>query len=187
MVSGDHCHRLPDGPVPEPWVASGGMLSDHTLCPTPSGRKAGGTEYSERVVAVDNGQAAHGAGVRGEARYADDAALARGEVQMRGRCLPALLGVVGIVAMPAVVVAQTHSARTPWGDPDMQGIWTNTTTTPLERPEDLADKAVLTPEEFAARNTQVAEEVSWTTVHATKSAPTTSSGWSGASSIGGRR
>ena len=69
---------------------------------------------------------------------------------MRERCLPALLGVVGIVAMPAVVVAQTHSARTPWGDPDMQGIWTNTTTTPLERPEDLADKAVLTPEEFDA-------------------------------------
>ncbi len=79
---------------------------------------------------------------------------------MRGCCLPALLGVVGIVAMPAVVVAQTHSARTAWGDPDMQGTWTNTTTTPLERPEDLADKAVLTPEEFAARNVQVAEESS---------------------------
>ena len=77
---------------------------------------------------------------------------------MRRRCLPALIGVVGIVAMPAVVVAQTHSARTAWGDPDMQGTWTNTTTTPLERPEDLADKAVLTPEEFAARNAQVAEE-----------------------------
>ena len=79
---------------------------------------------------------------------------------MRGCCLPALLGVVGIVAMPAGVVGQTHSARTPWGDPDMQGTWTNTTTTPLERPDDLADKAVFTPEEFAVRNAQVAEEVS---------------------------
>ena len=79
---------------------------------------------------------------------------------MRGCCLPALLGVVGIIAMPDVVVAQTHSERTPWGDPDLQGTWTNTTTTPLERPEDLADKVVLTPEEVVVRNAQVAEEVS---------------------------
>ena len=79
---------------------------------------------------------------------------------MRGRCLPSLLGVVGIVMMPALVGAQTDSAHTAWGDPDLQGIWTNTTTTPLERPEDLADKAVFTPEEFAARNAQVAEESS---------------------------
>ena len=79
---------------------------------------------------------------------------------MTGRWMPALLGVVGIVGMPAVVVAQTDSARTPWGDPDMQGIWTNTTTTPLERPEELGDKVALTPEEYAARNAQVAEGVS---------------------------
>jgi hypothetical protein len=26
--------------------------------------------------------------------------------------------------------------RTPWGDPDLQGLWTNTTTTPLERQEE---------------------------------------------------
>ena len=79
---------------------------------------------------------------------------------MRGCCLHWLLGVMGIIVMPAVVVPQTHSARTSWGDPDMQGTWTNTTTTPLERPEDLADKAVLTPEEVVVRNAQVAEEVS---------------------------
>ena len=79
---------------------------------------------------------------------------------MRGRSMSALLAVSAIVAMPTVVLAQTHSGRTAWGDPDLQGIWTNTTTTPLERPEDLADKAVFTPEEFAARNAQVAERVS---------------------------
>lgn len=76
---------------------------------------------------------------------------------MRGRCLPVLLGGMGIVAMPAMVVGQTQTARTAWGDPDLQGIWTNTTTTPLERPEDLAGKAVFTPEEFATRNAEVAE------------------------------
>ena len=37
--------------------------------------------------------------------------------------------------------------RTPWGDPDLQGIWSNTTTTPLERPDTLKDKAVLSDEE----------------------------------------
>ena len=68
---------------------------------------------------------------------------------MRGRSMSALLAVSVIVAMPTVVLAQTHSGRTAWGDPDLQGIWTNTTTTPLERPEDLADRAVFTPEEFA--------------------------------------
>ena len=39
--------------------------------------------------------------------------------------------------------------RTPWGDPDLQGIWTNTTTTPLERPDALAGRDVLTDEERA--------------------------------------
>src|SRR5262249_38815776 len=37
--------------------------------------------------------------------------------------------------------------RTPWGDPDLQGAWTNTTTTPLERPDAFAGKTVLTDEE----------------------------------------
>jgi hypothetical protein len=49
----------------------------------------------------------------------------------------------------------THP-RTPWGDPDLTGYWTNTTTTPLQRPADLADKSVLTPEEHAKRNAEVA-------------------------------
>ena len=49
----------------------------------------------------------------------------------------------------------THP-RTPWGDPDLTGYWTNTTTTPLQRPADLAEKAVLTPEERAKRDAEVA-------------------------------
>ena len=42
--------------------------------------------------------------------------------------------------------------QTAWGHPDLQGVWTNTTTTPLERPDDLGDKEVITGEEWAARN-----------------------------------
>ncbi len=37
--------------------------------------------------------------------------------------------------------------RTPDGQPDLQGVWTNATLTPLERPTELAGKQVLTPEE----------------------------------------
>jgi len=40
--------------------------------------------------------------------------------------------------------------RTPFGDPDLQGIWSNASIIPLERPAELAGKARLTPEEMAA-------------------------------------
>jgi hypothetical protein len=51
--------------------------------------------------------------------------------------------------------------RTPWGHPDLQGVWTNSTTTPLERPADLADKPVLTEEERRKRDADVASRVSF--------------------------
>ena len=37
--------------------------------------------------------------------------------------------------------------RTPWGDPNLQGVWDYWTFTPLERPEEFAAKAVLTEQE----------------------------------------
>jgi hypothetical protein len=39
--------------------------------------------------------------------------------------------------------------RTPWGEPDLQGVWDYRTITPLERPRALAEKPVLTDEEAA--------------------------------------
>ena len=39
--------------------------------------------------------------------------------------------------------------RTAWGYPDLQGIWSNTTTTSMERPADLAGREFLTEEERA--------------------------------------
>ena len=41
-------------------------------------------------------------------------------------------------------------SRTPDGQPDMQGIWSNAILTPLERPADLKDKAFFTQDEAAA-------------------------------------
>ena len=41
-------------------------------------------------------------------------------------------------------------ARTPDGKPDLQGVWTNATLTPLERPAAVNGKATLTDAEAAA-------------------------------------
>ena len=66
--------------------------------------------------------------------------------------------VVILLLVPLPAAGQTPTApadvltqfRTPWGDPSLQGIWTNATITPLERPPELADKPFLTEEEVAA-------------------------------------
>ena len=68
----------------------------------------------------------------------------------------ALASALAVVALTAVTVAgQTKTPpnrtlpRTPWGDPDLQGIWSMATITPFERPIALAGKPVLTEEEAA--------------------------------------
>ena len=71
----------------------------------------------------------------------------------------AYLLLIALVFMPMAAAGQGAQSSaswfpplTSWGHPDLQGTWTNTTTTPLERPEDLAGKEVLTDEEWALRN-----------------------------------
>ena len=44
--------------------------------------------------------------------------------------------------------------KTPWGDPDLQGTWSNATTTPLERPAKYQGREFLTKEERIAENKQ---------------------------------
>src|SRR5262249_35188586 len=39
--------------------------------------------------------------------------------------------------------------KTPIGDPDLQGVWTSTTTTPFERPAQYGNRLYMTDEEFA--------------------------------------
>src|SRR6185503_13453777 len=65
-----------------------------------------------------------------------------------------ILLVIGVVlsAVPLGAQAQTAShgawtARTPDGQPDLTGIWTTQTYTPLERPQRYAGKEFLTEEE----------------------------------------
>jgi hypothetical protein len=47
--------------------------------------------------------------------------------------------------------------RTPDGQPDLQGVWTNATLTPFERPTELAGKATITEEEAAGIEKRASE------------------------------
>lgn len=59
------------------------------------------------------------------------------------------IGLAGQTASTAKGKVATSTFKTPWGEPDLQGIWANRTATPLERPKALAGKETLTPEERA--------------------------------------
>src|SRR5258705_9027494 len=58
--------------------------------------------------------------------------------------------------------------KTPWGDPDLRGVWNTATYTRLQRPEELGNKAFFTEEEAIAEYKKAAEsdaEVDPRTVH----------------------
>src|SRR5438093_10242626 len=76
------------------------------------------------------------------------------------RRLFALAGVFAIVALDVVSAGAQAPAKkpwtapkTPWGHPDLQGVWTSDDmlSVPMERPEQFAGRAELTDEEFAER------------------------------------
>ena len=61
---------------------------------------------------------------------------------------------VATVLTAAPVLAQDEEGvfavgRTPWGDPDLQGIWNSKTATPLERPDTFEGREFLTDQEIA--------------------------------------
>ena len=67
--------------------------------------------------------------------------------------------VAGAIAIPYAQSTGREAypaPRTAWGTPDIQGIWTNATLTPIERPETMSDQNVLTAEEAAAFETSSA-------------------------------
>ncbi len=60
--------------------------------------------------------------------------------------------IMAVLLAPAPVTGQQAPnwtpARTPWGDPDLQGVYTFATPTPLQRPTGLAGKAAYTETEL---------------------------------------
>ena len=59
------------------------------------------------------------------------------------------IGLLFLVMLLGVTTVLGTAHKTPWGDPDLQGIWSNQTPTPLERPDGLAHKHTFTEEEAA--------------------------------------
>ena len=54
------------------------------------------------------------------------------------------VSVLPIQAQVASATEQAAAARTPWGDPDLQGIWTDETDTPLQRSPKYGDQEFFT-------------------------------------------
>src|SRR5438093_8589457 len=81
---------------------------------------------------------------------------------MRPRFFVASLGVLA-TALVVTVIGQAprkyNPARTPWGDPDLQGVWNDATSTPLQRPGAVGSKAVLGDEEAAEFQQQLAHDL----------------------------
>jgi hypothetical protein len=62
------------------------------------------------------------------------------------------LRTLAALACATLVVATAQDVdgpHTPWGHPDLQGLWTNATLTPLQRPPELAGKEFFSKEEIA--------------------------------------
>ena len=68
--------------------------------------------------------------------------------RLRASVVPVLAFLVPVLA--AASAAGQSAPRTPWGDPDLQGIWSSSGATPMERPEEYQGRATLTDEEVAA-------------------------------------
>ena len=82
---------------------------------------------------------------------------------MRNRCFRFAAVAIGAFMVPVLMVAPAagqsagdaaggsyEAPRLPWGDPDLQSIWTSSGETPMERPEEYVGRETLTDEEVAA-------------------------------------
>ena len=64
---------------------------------------------------------------------------------MSDRCFAAFLTVFVVQSLaPTLASAQSVPPRTAWGQPDLQGVWDFRSITPLQRPEELANRGFLT-------------------------------------------
>ena len=73
------------------------------------------------------------------------------ENQMKLHCAAAVFTMIVGLTLSALPVAAQPAPRTPWGQPDLQGIWDFRTITPIERPEERGDKEFWTAEEVASQ------------------------------------
>ena len=75
---------------------------------------------------------------------------------LRPLAMPALvLAALTLVAAPAA--GQSGAPRTAWGDPDLQGMWSSSGATPMERPAEYQGRERLTDEEVARLRGEIAD------------------------------
>ena len=75
-----------------------------------------------------------------------------------------------IFISPGTIWGQSHIADTPWGHPSLEGLWSNETLTPFERPHDQADREYITQEEASAAAARKAAAVAMDAEPRTKKA-----------------
>src|SRR2546427_1872945 len=72
----------------------------------------------------------------------------------------AVAGRTSATTSKAATVAKTGPApKTPWGEPDLQGIWSREVDVPLERPAKYANQEFFTDAERAELDRQIADIV----------------------------
>ena len=80
---------------------------------------------------------------------------------MMSRILAVAIALSCAVGVPVLVEAQSAETwtapRTADGHPDLQGVWANNAATPLQRPESLAGRELLTDEELASLKSRANE------------------------------
>src|SRR3984957_7388021 len=75
------------------------------------------------------------------------------------RYLLLIMVAAGIVAAQAPKPRLYVPTKTPWGDPDLQGLWPGSVNIPLQRPDNMGDRDTLTEQEVKARDTASKQRV----------------------------
>src|SRR5687768_18559809 len=80
---------------------------------------------------------------------------------MSARRIALALATVTLLVLSAIALAAQGTPaytppKTPWGEPDLQGIWSGETLTPIERPAKFAGRAVLSEQEAEAIEEDIA-------------------------------
>jgi hypothetical protein len=79
-------------------------------------------------------------------------------------CMIALISIPIAGQAPAAGKAKAKAGKaytppkTPWGDPDLEGIWPGNMGVPMQRNAKLGDRTTLTDEEYAAKETQARQQ-----------------------------
>ena len=78
---------------------------------------------------------------------------------MSHRWLASVTAMFFLLATARLVGQRWTPRRTPDGQPDLQGVWSTATLTPLERPPEFAGKEFLTEQEAAEYERRTLDEV----------------------------